>query len=269
MKQFHSPFRNWGTWYLHCHGAGWFVMILEDYHQNKSSTICQFFRLLVCFVCCCWSFFGCLFDLVSNITINSEFNNVGWIEINATLQNSTLFNHVLCGKTSSSSVICIVSCEWCLNRLADTINVTGHHAFVAATRETALLHAISTAAITHEITLQCRQNKIPGCQCVEIKNKQPKGNGDWQWGGCSDNIWFGENTTRSFIDELESQVGNARRAVNLHNNEVGRRVNVFFSCSVKFFTHCNDALFGDWHRYTRKKEIGVEPETFRFLVQML
>ena len=147
--------------------------------------------------------------------------------------------------------------------------MTGHHAFVAATRETALLHAISTAAITHEITLQCRQNKIPGCQCVEIKNKQPKGNGDWQWGGCSDNIWFGENTTRSFIDELESQVGNARRAVNLHNNEVGRRVNVFFSCSVKFFTHCNDALFGDWHRYTRKKEIGVEPETFRFLVQML
>ncbi|KAJ7325619.1 Ligand for members of the frizzled of seven transmembrane receptor [Desmophyllum pertusum] len=93
-----------------------------------------------------------------------------------------------------------------------------------ATRETALLHAISAAAITHEITLQCRANKIPGCKCVEVRNKQPKGgNGDWQWGGCSDNIWFGENMTRNFIDSLEL-ADNARRAVNLQNNEVGRRV---------------------------------------------
>lgn len=93
-----------------------------------------------------------------------------------------------------------------------------------ATRETAFLHAISAAAITHEITLQCRQNKIPGCQCVEIRNKPQRGNGDWQWGGCSDNIWFGENATRSFIDGLEQQAESVRRAVNLHNNEIGRRV---------------------------------------------
>lgn len=92
-----------------------------------------------------------------------------------------------------------------------------------ATRETALLHAISNAAITHEVTLQCRQNKIPGCHCVE-KNKQNGGNGEWQWGGCGDNIWFGENTTKSFIDVLEPQEESARRAVNLHNNEIGRRV---------------------------------------------
>ena len=96
---------------------------------------------------------------------------------------------------------------------------------VAATRETALLHAISNAAITHEVTLQCRQNKIPGCHCVE-KNKHNSGNGEWQWGGCGDNIWFGENTTKSFIDVLEPQEESARRAVNLHNNEIGRRVNI-------------------------------------------
>jgi len=93
-----------------------------------------------------------------------------------------------------------------------------------ATRETALLHAISTAAITHEITQQCRENKIPGCRCVELKNRQPNsGSGDWQWGGCSDNIWFGENVTRSFIDNLE-QENDARRVINLHNNDLGRKV---------------------------------------------
>lgn len=91
-----------------------------------------------------------------------------------------------------------------------------------ATREAAFIHAISTAAIIHEIILQCRLNRIPGCGCAQIK-KQREGNGDWQWGGCSDNIVFGEKETRRFINKLE--VGNdARTAFNLHNNEVGRKV---------------------------------------------
>lgn len=116
-----------------------------------------------------------------------------------------------------------------VKRLNSSSSVTKKKNFiVSATRETALLHAISTAAITHEITQQCRENKIPGCRCVELKNRQPNsGNGDWQWGGCSDNIWFGENVTRSFIDNLE-QEDDARRVVNLHNNDLGRKVSVAF-----------------------------------------
>ncbi|XP_078384175.1 protein Wnt-8b-like [Oculina patagonica] len=101
---------------------------------------------------------------------------------------------------------------------------TSNDSVVPTTRETALLQAITAAAITHEITLQCRENKIPECRCVELKNRQPKGgNGDWQWGGCSDNIWFGENMTRSFIDSMQ-QGDNARKAVNLHNYDIGRKV---------------------------------------------
>ena len=94
--------------------------------------------------------------------------------------------------------------------------------FIAATRETAFLHAISAAAITHELTLQCRQNRIPGCRCGKTR-KQPKGNSDWQWGGCSDDIKFGEKETRRFIDKLEKGK-DARTAFNLHNNQVGRKV---------------------------------------------
>ena len=70
--------------------------------------------------------------------------------------------------------------------------------FIAATRETAFLHAISAAAITHELTVQCRQNRIPGCRCGKTR-KQPKGKSDWQWGGCSDDIKFGEKETRRFF----------------------------------------------------------------------
>lgn len=91
-----------------------------------------------------------------------------------------------------------------------------------ATRETAFIHAISTAAIIHEILLQCRLSKIPGCGCAD-KGKERQGNGDWQWGGCSDNIRFAEMETRRFINKLENG-HDARTAFNLHNNEVGRKV---------------------------------------------
>ena len=98
--------------------------------------------------------------------------------------------------------------------------------FIPATRETAFLHAISSAAITHELTLQCRLNKIPGCKCGKTR-KQPKANSGWQWGGCSDDIKFGEKETKRFIDKLEK--GNdARAAFNLHNNEIGREVTAIF-----------------------------------------
>lgn len=94
--------------------------------------------------------------------------------------------------------------------------------FLIATRETAFVHAMSSAAITHEITYKCKQGKIPGCGCAVIK-KQRKPTDDWQWGGCSDNVKFGERETKRFIDKLEK--GNdARTAFNLHNNEVGRKV---------------------------------------------
>ena len=94
--------------------------------------------------------------------------------------------------------------------------------FTAATRETAFIHAISSAAITHEITQQCKKGKIPGCTCAVIK-KPKRASDDWTWGGCSDNVKFGERETKRFIDKLEK--GNdARTAFNLHNNEVGRKV---------------------------------------------
>lgn len=129
-----------------------------------------------------------------------------------------------------------------------------------ASRETALLHAISSAAITHEITFQCRQNKIPGCTCVDLKNEQPKGNGDWQWGGCSDNIWFGENKTKSFIDSLESPKQSARSAVNLHNNEVGRKVvrsNLKRECKCHGVTgSCN--LKTCWRSLAPFETVGTE-----------
>ncbi|KAJ7375479.1 Ligand for members of the frizzled of seven transmembrane receptor [Desmophyllum pertusum] len=87
------------------------------------------------------------------------------------------------------------------------------------TRETAFIYAISAAAITHEVTLQCTQEKIPGCGCSKTRHRL----GNWIVSACGDNVKFGMSETRRFLDKLEN--GNdARTAVNLHNNAVGREV---------------------------------------------
>lgn len=54
---------------------------------------------------------------------------------------------------------------------------------------------------------------------------------DWIWGGCGDNIEYGYRFAESFIDvrEKEKSVSKtskeqARKLMNLHNNDAGRRV---------------------------------------------
>ena len=44
---------------------------------------------------------------------------------------------------------------------------------------------------------------------------------EWKWGGCSDNVKFGEEVSRQFLDSGE--VGtDPRTLANLHNSEAGR-----------------------------------------------
>lgn len=89
------------------------------------------------------------------------------------------------------------------------------------TPETAFLHAISAAAITYEFTLKCRHN-IRGCKCARPRSP-PWSRRNGISTGCGDNIEFGISRTKSFFDQLEK--GNdARTAMNLHNNKVGREV---------------------------------------------
>lgn len=45
----------------------------------------------------------------------------------------------------------------------------------------------------------------------------------WIWGGCSDNVKFGEKIAKVFVDSLVTGK-DARATVRLHNNQAGRWV---------------------------------------------
>lgn len=50
-----------------------------------------------------------------------------------------------------------------------------------------------------------------------------EGGRGWLWGGCSDNVDFGERISKQHVDAYETGQ-DARAAVNLHNNAAGRLV---------------------------------------------
>ena len=51
--------------------------------------------------------------------------------------------------------------------------------------------------------------------------------GEWEWGGCSDNVNFGFRHSRIFLDSKYRRRSDLRTLVKLHNNMAGRLVIVF------------------------------------------
>ncbi|KAK7922560.1 hypothetical protein WMY93_009462 [Mugilogobius chulae] len=89
-----------------------------------------------------------------------------------------------------------------------------------ATRETSFVHAISAAGVMYTLTRNCSLGDLDNCGCDVSKNGKIGGRG-WLWGGCSDNVEFGETISKQYVDAQETG-HDSRAAVNLHNNEAGR-----------------------------------------------
>lgn len=101
---------------------------------------------------------------------------------------------------------------------------------MSTNRETAFVHAVISAGIVHTVTRNCSKGQFDKCRCDP--SKSGKGDPDsntkrkFRWGGCSDDIEFGINLAKSFLDERE--IGHdAKAMINLHNNNVGRMVCIF------------------------------------------
>ncbi|XP_054648185.1 protein Wnt-8a-like isoform X1 [Dunckerocampus dactyliophorus] len=101
-----------------------------------------------------------------------------------------------------------------------TLQLSTHNGLRSATKETSFVHAISAAGVMYTLTKNCSMGDFDNCGCDDSRIGQSGGRG-WIWGGCSDNVAFGEKISKQFVDALENG-HDSRAAVNLHNNEAGR-----------------------------------------------
>ncbi|XP_054773918.1 protein Wnt-8b-like [Lytechinus pictus] len=90
-----------------------------------------------------------------------------------------------------------------------------------ANREMSFVQAIASAGVMYSLTKNCSQGAFDDCGCDHRRNGDTGGEG-WTWGGCSDNVRFGERMAEDIMDDAEKSEG-AVTVMNMHNNEAGRK----------------------------------------------
>ncbi|XP_056314973.1 protein Wnt-6 [Danio aesculapii] len=108
-------------------------------------------------------------------------------------------------------------------------------------QETAFVYAITAAGVMHAVTQACSQGALPQCGCVTRQSSsetysvspaeevliQASSLHDWhwEWGGCGDDVDFGYEKSRQFMDTRQRKgKSDIRSLIDLHNNEAGRVV---------------------------------------------
>ncbi|XP_076861082.1 protein Wnt-7b isoform X3 [Brachyhypopomus gauderio] len=90
-------------------------------------------------------------------------------------------------------------------------------------REAAFTYAVTAAGVAHAVAAACGQGDLSHCGCDGEKQGYHDQQEGWRWGGCSADVKYGVELSRRFVDAREIKK-NARRLMNLHNNEAGRKV---------------------------------------------
>lgn len=94
--------------------------------------------------------------------------------------------------------------------------------------------------MTHSVAKACSMGKLMACGCEpktpfslqrnsrltrEQMLKKIKRN-RWKWGGCSHNMDFGIQFSKTFLDANEKNNGDMQSLIKLHNSEAGRLVSI-------------------------------------------
>jgi hypothetical protein len=151
------------------------------------------------------------------------------------LDSRRTFNHrsrlLLISLLTQHLILCTEFCSFFLSFLyliAVCINDQ------TASKETSFAHSIAAAGVVHAVARACRDGQLSNCGCSRASRPKTM-HKDWIWGGCGDNIEYGYRFAETFIDVREKEKSlsktskeQARKLMNLHNNDAGRRVS---SCS--------------------------------------
>jgi hypothetical protein len=140
---------------------------------------------------------------------------------------------------------------------------------MTGSKETSFAHSLAAAGVVHAIARGCRDGQLSNCGCS--RSPRPKNmQNDWIWGGCGDNIEYGYRFAENFIDvrEKESSTGTslrdqARKLMNLHNNEAGRRVSTVSFFLLRFFTKVGIILVSGQWIFASRQTSGTSRRNYR------
>lgn len=134
----------------------------------------------------------------------------------------------------------------------------------SGSREAAFVYAISSAGVVYALTRACSQGELKTCNCDPHKRGRASDErGEFDWGGCSDNINYGIKFAKAFIDAKERTVRDARALMNLHNNRCGRTVSVWLQqrqvhqIMKDFVTHSGISTGADFYTVYPSFDISV------------
>ncbi|CAF1166223.1 unnamed protein product [Rotaria sordida] len=92
----------------------------------------------------------------------------------------------------------------------------------SGTKESAYVHALTSAGIAYAITKACTNGRLNSCGCdMTITDKYL--NESIRWTGCSDNVLFATEIARKFVNFREYETKTQTNLLNIHNNQVGIR----------------------------------------------
>lgn len=94
------------------------------------------------------------------------------------------------------------------------------------TKESAYIHALTSAGVAFAITKACSTGRLSSCGC-DMSAADKNTNGSIRWTGCSDNVLFGTQLAKKFVNLRERVARNGTSLLNVHNNQVGIRVRNF------------------------------------------
>ncbi|XP_043096957.1 protein Wnt-6 isoform X2 [Puntigrus tetrazona] len=156
------------------------------------------------------------------------------------------------------------------------------------------------AGVLHAVTQACSRGALPQCGCVTLQTSSetsleevvvrasPVQDGHWEWGGCGDDVDFGYEKSRQFMDARQRKgKSDIRTLIDLHNNEAGRqavRIQMRTECKchglsgsctlrscwrkIPLFRQVGDCLMQSFHEAVRvmggndgKSLVPIDPDT--------
>lgn len=117
--------------------------------------------------------------------------------------------------------------------------------FSSDTREAAFTYALTSAGVVWALARACANNNLSQyCKCSK-ESKPSTLKNEYLWSGCGDNINYGLNLTKLFVDAEEydnmrytdpsDTVSKKRVVMNMHNNNLGRTVSLYFILYSEYY----------------------------------